>query len=57
MSDPKVRLMDSLRLGLLYCLRYEGSTKGDLTKVERLLVSRGHTEEDKRVGVASKQLH
>jgi vacuolar protein sorting-associated protein 45 len=48
MSDPKVRLTDSLRLGLLYCLRYEGSTKGDLTKVERLLISRGHTEEDKR---------
>ena len=57
MAEPKVRLVDSLRLGLLYCLRYEGSTKGDLTKVERLLISRGHTDEDKRVGVASEQLH
>ena len=41
--------MDSLRLALLYALRFEGSTKGDMEKVERILVSRGHPDTDRKV--------
>ena len=49
LAEPKVREVDSLRLALLYGLRYEGSTKGDLEKMERILVSRGHSDHDKKV--------
>ena len=41
-----------MRLGLLYSLRNEGSGRGDLQKVEQLLLSRGHTDFDKKVGTA-----
>ena len=47
-----MRPEDSLRLGLLYSLRNEGSGRGDLQKVEQLLLSRGHTDFDKKVGTA-----
>jgi vacuolar protein sorting-associated protein 45 len=48
LSEPKVRSEDSLRLALLYALKYEGSTKGDIEKVERILVSRGHSDNDRK---------
>jgi vacuolar protein sorting-associated protein 45 len=48
LSEPKVREEDSLRLGLLYALRHEGSQRGDLEKVERLLLSRGLSDTDRK---------
>ena len=57
LSGPKVRPEDSLRLALLFALRFEGSSKGEIDKVERILVSRGHEESDKKVWGTDRQTH
>ena len=49
-ADENVRMMDKLRLVMLYALRYESHTNNDVHGLVDTLTKRGLPEKDRRVG-------
>lgn len=49
MNNDKVRLVDKLRLVMLYALKYESHANNDVHALVDMLTKRGLPEKDRRV--------
>ena len=51
MSNPTLRSDDSVKLCLLYAIRYEAQGKSEIDRLDRLLVSKGVDEMERKVSI------
>lgn len=50
MSNPTLRSDDCLKLALIYAIRHEAQGRADIDRLDRILVSRGIDETERKVG-------